>query len=352
MEQSNLLRLKGLIARGHTVRQVSLNPIGGLGPLLEQAGIPSIGLDYQSTSKMSSLRAMWREFRREPCDAVVVTGHNWSAALALSGLPVRSRILCIHHYHFDNGRAAHHWPLFYRMAARRFDAVTFCSQFIRDEALRLYPGLEAKSRVLVNPFELPDVWGAEARAAARQRLGLPQEGPIVGNAGWLIPRKRFDLFLAVAQEVLRHAPETLFLIAGDGPERGRLEASAAAAGICDRVSFLGWQSDMEVVLASLNVLLFNSDHDALGRTPVEAAAHGVAVVASVRAGGLREILDEASGAVVLDDHDVPRLAQEVLRLVRDPALATEHGRTAREHVADRCSVARHTAIMERLLAVT
>ena len=220
MERSNLLRLRGLKARGHEIRMVSLNPIGRLRPLLEEAGIPAAGLDYLGSSKLGSLGDMWREFRRDPCDAVIMTGHNWSAALALSGVMARRKILCIHYHHFENGRASMHWPFFYRFAAMQFDAVTFCSRFIRDEALRLYPGLGAKSEVLLNPFEVPEHSAAIRRTEARARLGLPPDAPIMGNAGWLVPRKRFDVFLEVARDVRRAVPHAFFVIAGDGPDRG------------------------------------------------------------------------------------------------------------------------------------
>ena len=141
MEQSNLLRLQGLQGRGHHIRLVSLNRLGALQPLLERARIPAEDIDYQYTSRLASFMKMRQAFRREPFDAVIMTGHNWSAALALRGIPARRRVLCIHYHHFENGQAARHWPLFYQMAAHQFDSVTFCSNFIREEALRLHPGL-------------------------------------------------------------------------------------------------------------------------------------------------------------------------------------------------------------------
>ena len=46
MEQASLRLMRALQGRGHELRLISLNPIEGLGPLLEMADIQAIGLDY------------------------------------------------------------------------------------------------------------------------------------------------------------------------------------------------------------------------------------------------------------------------------------------------------------------
>lgn len=349
MEQSNLLRLRGLKSRGHIIRQVSLNPIGGLKPLLQSAGIPAVGLDYRKTSNFTSILQMRRAFLSQPFDSIIMTGHNWHAMAALLGVKAHRRVLCIHYHHFERGEAARHWPLFYRLATNQFDAITFCSRFIREEALRLFPGLQRKSLVVFNPFRIPGEPSIERKRRSRKALGLPLDIPIVGNAGNLIRRKRFDIFIDTAEKICRSRPHTLFVIAGDGPEREALQARVDALGLHRQFCFLGWQANMAPILDSLDVLLFNSDQDALGRTPVEAATHGTPVVASVLTGGLCELLGESSGATVLENHDTDALAHAVLQLLADPEHAAAIGRRCRNHVCGLCSISHHTAQMEALL---
>jgi len=128
----------------------------------------------------------------------------------------------------------------------------------------------------MNPFVVPEnVASASERDSARRRFGLPKDAFVVGNAGWLIARKRWDVFLRVACEVSRRTSDAHFVIAGDGPDRSRLEALAKKLGIESKVTWLGWQSNTAQVYSSLDVVLFNSDWDALGRTPIEAVVHGV-----------------------------------------------------------------------------
>jgi glycosyltransferase involved in cell wall biosynthesis len=173
----------------------------------------------------------------------------------------------------------------------------------------------------------------------------------VGNAGWLIPRKRFDVFLRVAQGIAREEPSTLFLIAGDGPEKIRLEALAKDLGIAERIRWLGWQRELESFYACLDLLVFNSDWDAMGLTPLEALSAGVPVVASVANGGLPEILDRSYG-LVLREHDIERLTRESLGMLRNREAAQSRVQAGRCRISKVASVAGYTDRISRLLRVT
>lgn len=155
MEQSNLLRLKGLQTLGHSVRLVSLNPMGALAPRLQEAKIPGIGLEYRGRFGWRSLPDMRRSFAEPTADAVLMTGHNLAATLALIGLRAPRRVLAVHYHHFEHSDDRARWRVFYGLAASVFQHVTFASALIRDEALSIHPSLERVSSVVPDPFELP-----------------------------------------------------------------------------------------------------------------------------------------------------------------------------------------------------
>jgi len=67
----------------------------------------------------------------------------------------------------------------------------------------------------------------------------------------------------VARSVISARPDTIFVIAGDGPEAETMRSLSAELGIADHVRWLGWQSDIRQFYHSLDVLLFNSDWDAM-----------------------------------------------------------------------------------------
>jgi len=331
MEQASLRLMQGLQARGHELQLLSLNPIGGLGPLLQAAGIPHEGLPYAGRGGWRILPALRRKLCESKADSMIMTGHHLLAMLALGDFAKGRRILTIH-FHHAGVKPDWQWRLIYRLACSRFQAITFPSDFIRQEAEHIHPPVAALAHTIRNPLNIPVPSAAEQKQAARRTLGLPMAGPIIGNAGWLIPRKRFDVFLQTAALIAARQPEAHFVIAGDGAERSRLEALAAGLNLTGRLTWPGWVQNMETFYHSLDVLLFNSDWDSMGLTPLEAVSHGIPVVASVVNGGLKEILSSPEWGFLLDRHEPETLAAAVLHLLQNPAAARQIGLAGRERV--------------------
>lgn len=350
MEQASLLLMKGLKTRGHEVELISLHPPGSLGPLLEQSGIPIRTVNYEGRGGWRSLAAMIHTFRSGDYDAVLLTGHNFAASAALAAVPAKRKVMAIHYHHFEPGKSTRQWPWIYGLAEHVFDTITFCTDFIRNEAISLRPSVAKTSLTVPNPFAIPPLPSADERLCARNTLALDTVSPVIGNCGWLMRRKRFDVFLDVAALVLAVMPEVYFVIAGDGPERATLKDQARRLGIDGRVRFLGWQADLTTFYKSIDILLFNSDLDALGRTPAEAAGFGIPVVASVVRGGLQELFCDGIDAILLDRHDVNKLSEAVASLITNHDLRNRLAAAGRARVAHYGDLEAHVDTFERLLS--
>ncbi len=339
MEQASLRLMRGLMKRGHSCELISLHPLAGLKPLLADAGIPAEGLPHRG-------KGGWRDFprlrRRMKCmqgDALIMTGQHVLGMLALGGNCPRRRILAVH-FHHTGVRANWQWRLLYKAACERFGAITFPSDFIRREAEELYPPLAKQAFTIRNPLPLSEPSLPLQRTAARQALGLPLHCPVIGNGGWLIQRKRFDVFLRVAQRISQSIPDAHFVISGDGEEREKLQRLAGELGLQPRVRWLGWREDMETFYRSLDVCLFNSDWDAFPTTPLEAMSYGVPVVASLLHGGLQEVMTDIFSGLLLAEHDVNALASRVVHLLEEKQLALEIGLAMRSRVGALSAVPR------------
>jgi glycosyltransferase involved in cell wall biosynthesis len=331
MEQVSLRLMRGLRARGHELRLLSLNPIGGLGPLLQAADIPHEGLPYAGRGGWRILPALRRKVREYKADALIMTGHHLLAMTALTDSAKGRRILAIH-FHHAGVKSNWQWRLIYRVACSRFQAIIFPSEFIRQEAESIYPPVTRLAHTIRYPLYMPVMPTAEQKQAARLKLGLPMTGLIIGNAGWLIPRKRFDVFLQTAAVIAKRCPDAHFVIAGDGVERSRLELLAADLKLTGRLTWTGWVQNMATFYESLDVLLFNSDWDALPTTPQEAMSHGLPVVASVANGGLKEILSSPEWGFLLHRHEPETLAAAVIQLLQDPSMAKKMSLAGRERI--------------------
>jgi glycosyltransferase involved in cell wall biosynthesis len=335
MEQASLRLMRGFVRRGDKLRLLSLNPIGRLGPLLVENGIPHEGLPYRGKGGWRSTISLKAKLNKIQADGMIMTGHHLLTSLALGNFCKGRRVLAIH-FHHAGVKPRWEWQIIYRIACERFDAVTFPCDFIRQEAESIFPPVARLAHTVRIPLDVPPLPTAQEKAQARSTLNLPADRPIVGNAGWLISRKRFDVFLRAAREILNKNPDALFAIAGDGEEREGLQKLAGELGIAASVRWLGWQQEMSTFYKALDVLLFNSDWDALGLTPLEAMSHAVPVVCSVQNGGLGEILNSDQFGFLLSTHDVAALADLVSSLLNQRDKAAAMGFAGRVHIEAMC----------------
>ncbi len=177
------------------------------------------------------------------------------------------------------------------------------------------------------------------RDAARAAFGL--RGPLVGYVGRLVPEKGVDLFV----NALADLPGVFGVIAGDGPERGALEALAAERGVTDRLRFTGVLTprDAERVIGALDVLVLPSRTrpnwaEQFGRVLIEAMASNVAVVAA-DSGAIGEVVGD--GGLLVPEDDVPALARAIETAIspdEGPALRARGLARVRERYAHHVAV--------------
>jgi len=196
-----------------------------------------------------------------------------------------------------------------------------------------------KISVIYNGVDLERFRPAAAaanRSLRRQEWNLPADCPVVAGVGRLQRQKNFSFFLEVAGKVLQSLPEVRFVIAGEGPEREKLESLAHDLGIAARVHFLGYVRDMAAFYPALDLLLMTSHTEGTPLTILEAMAMGVPLVAT-RVDGMAEVLEDEVDAYLLPPGDVSFFARRTCHLLQDKLLARQFGQSAlakvRKHYA-------------------
>jgi glycosyltransferase involved in cell wall biosynthesis len=336
-------RLMGQLGKayGTQFRVATPRPLGPGENLIKSFDPAARGFDYRGKYGWRSHSVFAPHVRAigADCDAAWVTGACAASMRALR--PLKLRKLMRHHYHHFEGRFAWtKWRAFYELLCRDVDAIFYVCDHARREALSIAPWLESKAFVVQNGFDL-FYSGEDERLrrqkAAREALDLPQDAWIVGNGGWLIQRKRFDVFLRAAAAVHRQLPDSYFVICGGGELEEGLKGLARDLGIAERVRFAGWVEDLTPYHQAWDVCLFNSDFDAIPTTPIESASHGCLVVSSVAYGGLDEFVEHGRNGFLLAEHDAARLAAAVVELARNPSQALAWRQAAAQSLTSKFS---------------
>jgi glycosyltransferase involved in cell wall biosynthesis len=192
-------------------------------------------------------------------------------------------------------------------------------------------------RVVPSAVDPAQLRPARTRAAVREAEGSPAGAACLLCAAALIHRKGIDVLLEAAARLSARGLAPELWLAGDGPERVALEASARSLGLAARARFRGARDDVPDLLAACDVFVLPSRREGLGVAALEAMALARPVVAS-RVGGLAEaVLHETTGLLVPPE-DPAALADALERLLRDPALRERLGAAGPGRVA-----ARHSA---------
>jgi glycosyltransferase involved in cell wall biosynthesis len=196
----------------------------------------------------------------------------------------------------------------WRDAVLRGAAHVVCpSAWLRDRAVSW--GVDG-ARVTVLPNPAPDVAGVPAAAP-------DGAGPLLAFAGRLTAQKSLD----VALEALAAVDGVRLVVAGDGPERDRLERRAHELGLDGRVRWLGPAPRAEVLalFRGADASVLSSSWENFPHGVVESLAVGTPVIAT-RTGGVAEVVRDGENGLLVEPGDPTALAAAIGRFVGDDAL--------------------------------
>lgn len=172
----------------------------------------------------------------------------------------------------------------------------------------------------------------KSKEEARASLGLPANTVIIGGLGRLDAAKGFT-YLIEAMALLRTGfPQVHVAIAGTGPLREQLEATAQSLGVADRVTFLGFRSDVNEVLDACDIFVLSSLCEALPFALLEAMAHELPTVGTT-VGGVSEVIVPMETGLLAPPRDSVALAAAIKPLLESAQLRERMGRASRERVS-------------------
>ena len=187
----------------------------------------------------------------------------------------------------------------------------------------------------------------EGGTMVRAEFEIPAGAPVVGTVAVFRRQKRLDLWLEVAEGLLRRLPGCHFLLIGDGPLRAEIEALIGARKLGDRVHLAGLQEDVRPYLSAMDLYLSSSQFEGLPIAVLEAMAMELPV-ASTAVGGIPEVVVSGETGVLVPPGDVARLEGAVFELLRDDDARRRMGRAGRERIVGELGLERMVGRQECL----
>ena len=208
---------------------------------------------------------------------------------------------------------------------RTADWVTTCSNAVLTHARGLVPEIISSSCVIHNGIEMPPL---EPRP-------IPLDPPRILCLGRLVPEKGFDLALAAFGVVLHRFPSARLVIAGDGPQEGKLKQQTIDLGLAHCVEFVGGVRPEKVadLIAQATLVLIPSRLEGFGLVALEAGSMARPVVAT-RVGGLPEVIVHEETGLLVDQENSSALAQAITLLLDYPEVAVQMGQAGRSRVRE------------------
>ncbi len=306
------------------------------------------------------LPGSWGARGRKLFDHIVKTRpraiHAWNdltgALSAYAGLLAGCPRIVIHFHHNPAVPLASpyepvaSYPAIYRMLASRPEIrFVFCA---RAAALAYADWwtlpVSGRFATLYNGFDWPK---APSREAARARLGVPADAPIIGTVLRFDPVKQPLLWAEAAVALGAERPDAHFLMVGDGPQRMAVIERFARAGLGGRVHLPGQITGIADYYAAMDVFWLTSQSEGLPNVSIEAQFAGVPVVA-FDVGGMAETIVPGESGLLVPPDDPAALVEVTRGLLANDARRANMSARASENARRTFSAARFYASLSQI----
>jgi phosphatidylinositol alpha-1,6-mannosyltransferase len=195
------------------------------------------------------------------------------------------------------------------------------SRLTLDRFMSWCPGLKAATAIVPNAIRAERYGLGEKDAVLAKQYGLVGH-KVIMTLGRMDPSERakgFDEIIELMPRLLQSRPDIIYLCAGDGGDRSRLESKAKALGVANGVIFTGRipEARKPDYFRLADAYIMPSRWEGFGFVVLEALACGIPVVASI-VDGTREAVREGELGLLVDPQDPVALEGAILEAVQRP----------------------------------
>jgi len=161
--------------------------------------------------------------------------------------------------------------------------------------------------------------------------------------------KGHDVLIDAAPKVIEKVPETVFIIAGEGKRKEKIERRVAKEGLEEKFIFTGFREDLPHILSAINLLVMPATSGVSPSSVLEAMAMAKPVVAT-QLPGITEVVADGGSGILVPPGDADALSDAILSLVKRKNKLKSFGKRGRKIVEENFDMKLIAKEMERVYA--
>jgi len=148
--------------------------------------------------------------------------------------------------------------------------------------------------------------------------------------------KGHEILIRAFEKLLTHIPNAKLAIVGEGYLKDELIRLVSTNGLKNSVLFTGFQMNVRDIVACFDVAVLPSFFEGMGRVLLEAMAMEKPMVGT-RVGGIPDLIEEGVNGFLVEPGNVNRLAESILKILKNPNIAYKMGRAGRKKIQSQYS---------------
>ena len=239
-------------------------------------------------------------------------------------------------FHAPKAKRALYLPLrsATRFAARRAARVLAPDASMKNDVVRNLGIDERKVALVPNAIDLSEI----DREVPPVELGFPLEARVLLSVGRLESNKGFSFLVRALSRIPK---DFLWVLVGEGPERGNLEAEIEREGLSSHARLMGRVTDDELhaLYQRCDLFIHPTLYEGSSMVTLEAMAHRKAVVAT-RTGGIPDKIENGENGLLVPPRDAGALAHAIVEALSGADRRVSWGAKSRALVETRFSWSR------------
>ena len=273
----------------------------------------------------------------------VIHAHDWLVAHAAASLKHAYRIPLVATIHAtEYGRHQGHLPGKMNELIHQIEWwLTFessrticCSEYMREQITRIFQLPPDKVDVIPNGIDA-DSFQRDVNIDLYRKKYVPPGDKLVFFVGRLVYEKGVQTVIEAMPIILKQIPNVTFVVAGSGPHMNELKSMVGDFDLEEKVKFVGHADtdDLYAFYRCADLTVVPSLYEPFGMVVLESMAMGTPTIVA-DTGGLSEIVVHEGTGLKFEPGDPQSLADAMLRVLQDPALAKRVVEDARAYLGD------------------